>query len=112
MASLLADDMCTSTETRSGYLALSELALGHELVHHLVDAEARRFGARWELLEALEPLHEQGRSGVEQEVLFEHPVVVLDGVLAALEGIGPQVEELGYAHRGQRLAPDIEPRGT
>ena len=51
---------------------------------------------------------EKRRRRVLEGMFLHEPVVVLEALLAALERIGAQVEELGNTHRRQRLAPDIE----
>lgn len=65
------------------------LVLWHHLGDNLVNAEARWLLARWELLEALQPLHKEGRRGVLQKHVLDEPIVVLEALLAALEWVCP-----------------------
>src|SRR5262245_66576576 len=65
-----------------------------ELLHHLVEAEARGLLARRELLEAREPARDIGLRRNEQVGALEPPHRVADRLVArALEGIRAQVEE-------------------
>src|ERR1700741_4515530 len=93
----------------SQFIQYTPLVLRHHLLHHAVDAEAGRAGTRREFLEALQPLGEQRRRRVQQVVLLHEPIYVLEALLAALEGVGAQIEELGDAHLRQRFAPHFEP---
>src|SRR5262245_40300279 len=63
-----------------------ELVLRHQLLDDLIDAEARRLLPWRKLLEAREPLVNDRLCGVLERDVLDEPVVVLEALLAALEG--------------------------
>jgi hypothetical protein len=44
------------------------------------------------LLDTFQPFHEQGRRGIEQETLYQEPIVIFENFLAALERVSSQIE--------------------
>src|SRR5262249_50480127 len=85
------------------------LACARELLHDLVDAEARGPLARWKLLEARDPFRHKALGGHEEKDPPSQPVVVVDGVVVRpLERIAPEVEELRDAQIDHGLRPDLE----
>src|SRR4030095_4331823 len=102
-------DPLSAGETGSLHLLAVLLAGGRELLHDLVDAEARRLLARRELLEARDPPGDEDLGRHEPENASNQPVVVVDGVvIGALEGIAAEVEDLRHAQIDHRLRPDVE----
>src|SRR5262245_35761277 len=67
--------------------------LRHQLLEHLIDAEARRLLARRKLLETLEPLHQHRRRRILREEILEEPVIILEAFLAPLERVRAQIED-------------------
>src|SRR3954468_8007296 len=80
-----------------------------ELCHDFAQVERTGLGPRRKLLEALEPLGEDGGSGCEHEGVLDAPVVVaLTSPVREFEWIGAQVEQLREAQHDQRVLPDVE----
>ena len=72
----------------------------HEFLHGLVDREAAWLLPRWELLEGCEMLSDDRlRRNKHKRVLNEPFVISACLVFRTLEGVGPQVENLGRAQR-------------
>src|SRR5262245_38787649 len=80
-----------------------------QLLHHLVDAEAGRLLAWREVLEALDPLPDEGLRRHQQEGAVCQPVGVVDGfVLRLLERVAAQVEDARDAELHEWFRPHLE----
>ena len=73
--------------------------------HHRVEVEARRLLPNGKFLEALQPLCGQGLHRHLDESTIDHPFVIEDGLVAPLERVGAQVEELRQAQFGELSGP-------
>src|SRR3954452_20742308 len=106
MANVPPSTHCRSTAVR---LLASEECM--ELGDRVVDGERRRLLAGRELLVRLEELCGDGATEARQVVVVEEPVPagVRRGV-GPFEGVGPEVEDLRQAQRGERFGPD--PQGA
>jgi len=78
-----------------------------DLLHHVADSEARRLGARREVLEALNELADDRLRRHEKEGPVRHPVGVPAAVESALVGIAPQISYLCSPQLVEALQPDI-----
>jgi hypothetical protein len=77
--------------------------------HRLIDRERGRFLTRREFVERLQEVCHDPLRGQRQKVILQEPVVVsVRGDVGALEGIGPQVVELGNAQSRERLGPHTQ----
>ena len=79
-----------------------------QLLHNLVDAEARRLLARRILSEGPDELGHQSLRRHDDERAVERPLVVaVRRNISPLVGVHAQVEHFGRAHADERLAPDL-----
>src|SRR5262245_7024024 len=91
-------------------LRRNRLMLLARLLQSLVDAEACRLLAWWELLERLQELADHRLRGNQEERAVRHPLAGEHGgvLVGTLERVAPQVVDLRHAHRDERLLPDAE----
>ena len=75
---------------------------------HLVEVEARGLLPHREFREALQPLRGERLHRHLDEGAFDHPSVIKNGVVAAFERIGAQVEQLRQAQVRKLTRPDAD----
>src|SRR5262245_58656037 len=89
-------------------LQAAALQTALDLVHDLIDAEARGFLARRVFLEALQKLCHSALGGNQNEDVVENPIPVsVGGDVRHFIRIRTQVENLRHAQRHKRLGPDL-----
>jgi len=87
----------------------ASVVAGLQFLQHPLEREAAHFLARWELLECRQEPSDEGLRRDQEEDALEPPVIVVHAfVIADLERIGPQIEELGDTKFGKRILPDVE----
>src|SRR5262249_28756791 len=83
-----------------------------QLLHHLINAEARRLLSRREVLERLDELLHERLCRNKQERPLQRPVVVgIRRDIRPLVRVRAQIEQLGQPPAHKRFGPDIERAG-
>ena len=78
-------------------------------LHDATEIEGAGLLAWRKFSEALQPLSDIGRRGSDHEDVVDKPPTVIDAfILAAFQGIAPQVTYQGSTEFDKRFAPDIE----
>src|SRR5262249_44673417 len=77
-----------------------------ELIHHAIQVEAGGLLPDGEFLKAGQPLSDDGLRRHEQVSAFRHPLIKLERLRPALEGISLDIYDLGNAQVGEVALPD------
>lgn len=99
--------LCPINRGRAPVAPLAAAGPRQELLHHLIDGEARRLLAWWVLNKCVQEIANELLRRQEQVNVINYPVPVgVRGDVRPLEGVCAQVEELRKPQGHQRFLPD------
>src|SRR5215472_9988945 len=95
--------------TLTAFLSVRVDAWSAQALQNVVEIEAARLLPRRVFFERGQELRHEGLGRYEQKHAIDSPVRIIDPIVVGLlEGIAPQVEELGNAQGDERVLPHVK----